>query len=184
MCVVAMRDIIERIQGGSGDGLDTHKTTYFKKVIKEVRNIYQYHNELIVDPFARDCRIAHMTNDLNPNTKADYHMDALDFLKQIGNESTTLLIFDPPFSSSQSERYGYGNIYATPGVVPDLMTEIDRILVDRGLLLKFGYNTTRHKKSFQLLKTWVVNFGGNRNDVLVTLWRRHPRISNFWSEEE
>ena len=36
-----------------------------------------------VDPFARNSRLATHTNDLNPKTAAENHMDALDFLKML-----------------------------------------------------------------------------------------------------
>lgn len=36
-----------------------------------------------VDPFARDNKHAQLTNDLNPATSAQCHMDAEDFCKQL-----------------------------------------------------------------------------------------------------
>ena len=33
-----------------------------------------------VDPFARNGTLATITNDINPNTSAQYHMDAIEFL--------------------------------------------------------------------------------------------------------
>jgi hypothetical protein len=36
--------------------------------------------EAVVDPFARNCRLAHWRNDLSLDTSAEYHMDAEEFL--------------------------------------------------------------------------------------------------------
>ena len=36
-----------------------------------------------VDPFARNKSWAHYTNDLNPDTSAQHHMDARDFLQML-----------------------------------------------------------------------------------------------------
>jgi hypothetical protein len=61
-----------------------------------------------VDPFARDSCIATYTNDLNPNTRAQYHMDAEDFLKQLAEDGVVAdcVILDPPYSPRQiSECY-------------------------------------------------------------------------------
>lgn len=61
-----------------------------------------------VDPFARNKDWADFTNDLNPETTAQTHLDAEDFLKsQLGKmRKVDLLIFDPPYSPRQiSECY-------------------------------------------------------------------------------
>ena len=34
-----------------------------------------------VDPFARDSKVAEHTNDLNEETSAQYHLEAVEFLK-------------------------------------------------------------------------------------------------------
>ena len=39
-------------------------------------------NGLWCDPFCGQNSPAQITNDLNPNNKADFHLDALEFLKQ------------------------------------------------------------------------------------------------------
>jgi 16S rRNA G966 N2-methylase RsmD len=64
----------------------------------------------IVDPFANSCKYGTITNDLNPEYKTDYNMDALEFLKSLPDDSTDLVLYDPPYSISQaSEMYkSYG----------------------------------------------------------------------------
>lgn len=174
-----------RLQGGSGDGLDTHKTTYFRRIYNEIEKRYpfQIHELNSVDPFARNCNMCDFRNDIDPETNATHHLDALDFLIQMYDEGVRagLVIFDPPFSPRQAERYeaGHVNVYTDPGYVPKLMREIERLLVAGGLMLKFGYNSTRHRPTFRLLEGWVVNFGAMRNDVVVTLWMKEHTLEDF-----
>ena len=72
------------------------------------RLIDKYHREWItsVDPFARNSKLATMTNDLNPEMDTNYHLDAVDFLKIWSNETVELVFYDPPYSLRQvSECY-------------------------------------------------------------------------------
>lgn len=75
-----------------------------------VKMIERYINEsgakVIVDPFANDEKIATITNDLDPQYGTDYHMDAVDFLKQLKEGIADMVLYDPPYSSRQvSESY-------------------------------------------------------------------------------
>lgn len=62
-----------------------------------------------VDPFARNKNWATYTNDLNPETCAQHHMDAASFLEMLCHTaagSVDLAILDPPYSPRQiSECY-------------------------------------------------------------------------------
>jgi len=175
-----MKVMIERVAGGSRDGIDTHLSTYFQRIWRQVA---PHHEAVIIDPFARNCPLATHSNDKNPETKAQFHLDALDFLKMIDDESADFVIFDPPFSPRQDKEKYEGetvNVYTRPGYVPDLMKEIIRFLRTGGQVLKFGYNTSCHHIQLDLERIWVVNEGGNRNDVLVSLWRKSQRTLREW----
>ena len=67
--------------------------------------VYKYlaESKISIDPFARNKKWATYTNDLNPKTEAEYHMEAADFLyKLVGqNIKADLVIFDPPYSTRQ-----------------------------------------------------------------------------------
>ena len=54
-----------------------------------------------VDPFARDSKRANITNDINEDTAAEYHMDALEFLKMMGDDCADGVLYDPPYSLRQ-----------------------------------------------------------------------------------
>jgi DNA modification methylase len=71
---------------------------------------------VIVDPFANGCKYGTITNDLNPEFNTDYHLDALEFLKSIPNESADLVLYDPPYSITQAstlyKEYGKDKLEA------------------------------------------------------------------------
>jgi hypothetical protein len=87
---------------------NANRDTLSIKPIRELADKWLAGKAIIVDPFARDCLIGTHRNDLNPDTKANYNMDALDFLKRMREEKiiADAIIFDPPFSPRQiSECY-------------------------------------------------------------------------------
>lgn len=71
--------------------------------IHEIVWKYLRPSQVSVDPFARNKRWATYTNDLNPATQAEYHMDSRDFLVMLyGNGvKPDVVLFDPPYSASQ-----------------------------------------------------------------------------------
>jgi len=170
----------ERIIGGSCDGRETHKSQYYQRgfhtMLKPQRSIEtQEKRPMIADPFSRNCNWATHTNDIDPNTKADSHMDALLWLESLDSEFFDYVLFDPPFSPSQAEvkyEVGHINVYADPSYVSKCFKEITRILKSGGYVLKLGYNSSRHSKLLDLKKGWIVNFGASRNDVIMTLWQK------------
>lgn len=63
-------------------------------------------DDLWIDPFANQNKIARITNDLNPIFDTDYNLDALDFLKIFDDYSVDGVLYDPPYSPRQiSECY-------------------------------------------------------------------------------
>lgn len=170
-----MKIPITRIQGASCDGLDTHKSKYFKLGLSKATNGL-FKPIKICDPFARDCEWGDpYTNDINENTKAKHHLDALEFLKAYPAEYFDVVLFDPPFSPIQAERRyecGLENIYTQGGYLSKVYFECARILKVNGKFLKLGYNSNRPHPSLVLKEMWVTCFGGNRNDVIMSLWNK------------
>lgn len=179
-----------RINGGLS--LDTHETNYFRFAMKDLYlrlhavespTKLTLNTWMIADPYARNCPIGlEYTNDLDESTEAHHHLDALDFLCSLPSGAFDAVIFDPPFSEYQAARYevGTANIYTTPGAIKMQMCEIERILKPGGFMLKFGFNTSRHKHHFDLMRVIVVNHGGNHNDTLVSLWRKSNHNLGEW----
>ena len=91
--------IFNRIHAYSGK----NGNTALCKPIAELLKRYTVGKNITVDPFARDCEIAKITNDLSPNTKAKYHMQATDFLQMLIDKGikADVIILDPPYSVRQ-----------------------------------------------------------------------------------
>lgn len=148
----------------------------------------------ICDPFAADNNLADpFTNDINPNSRAYYNMDAIDFMDHLigGDEELLehveyfdLVLFDPPFSFRQAEKYvgSVTNVYTAPAYVNKCFKRIYTLLKPGGYVLKFGFNSTRDHVGLDLVKYWIVNHGGNHNDTIVTLWHKPNQSLKQWSE--
>lgn len=79
--------------------------TFDVPAIGEFVKSYLRKSKVSIDPFARNKRWATYTNDLNPDTAAEYHMDAREFLKMLCDKKVKvdLVIFDPPYSLHQAK---------------------------------------------------------------------------------
>jgi len=170
----------ERLVGGSFDGTETHKSKYYQYGFNLASRAYLPFKTIredglqIADPFARNCPWGTHTNDIDPNTNAQSNMDALEWLKEQPTQYFDVVLFDPPFSAIQAKKYeaGHINVYTDPSYVSNCWKEISRILAPSGRVLKLGYNSTRHVKTLDLVKGYIVNFGGSRNDVIMTIWEK------------
>ena len=59
-----------------------------------------------IDPFAGNNSPAEITNDHNPDRKATYHLEAMEFALQLPRNDYVGVLFDPPYSYRQvSEHY-------------------------------------------------------------------------------
>ena len=130
-----------------------------------------------VDPFARNKRWATYTNDLNPETEAEYHMEALDFLKMLTAKSieTDLVIFDPPYSPRQvkevyekcGKHFGIKDQWNTGRWTAE-KEEIAALMQPGGIVLSFGWNTQGMgiKNGFTIEEILLVCHGGAHNDTI------------------
>lgn len=148
--------------------------------------IHKYHKgEMFsIDPFANKCRIAKVTNDLNPYYDTDFHLDATDFLKQYEDSSVDFVFYDPPYSIRQvSECYKNVGIEVTMETTQSSwrakhMNEIVRILKPNGLVMCFGWNSNGVgiKRGMELIEVLLVPHGGSHNDTIVTVERKIPTL--------
>jgi N-acyl-D-aspartate/D-glutamate deacylase len=128
-----------------------------------------------VDPFARNKRWATYTNDMNPNTAAEYNMEARDFMRHLVGEGVKadLIIFDPPYSPRQvSEVYSELGLTAT---MKDTQTAcmkkecrqlMRQLAALNTVVLSFGWNSVGMGKGWQTLETMLVCHGGDHNDTI------------------
>lgn len=142
-------------------------------LIEEVDN----KSNLWIDPFANTNKWGNITNDLNPEYDTDYHLDALDFLKQFEDESVDGVLNDPPFSPRQlSECYKNVGLAVTMETTQasfwgNLKKEIARIVKPNGKVISFGWNSGGIGKTngFTITRILLVAHGGHHNDTICTV---------------
>ena len=131
-----------------------------------------------VDPFARNSAMATHTNDLDPETAAQHHMQAPDFLAMLARQGVVadVVIFDPPYSPRQ-----IAECYAACGLAPtqadtqnarlyaECRREIRKLCAHGSRVLSFGWNTVGMGKGFAMEELLIVCHGAAHNDTLCTV---------------
>lgn len=154
--------------------------TFTIKPIKELLNRYITDDMIVVDPFANESKFGTITNDLNPKFDTNYHLDALDFLKQINDNCADIVLYDPPYSPRQiKECYDGIGITVTADDTKASwrakhLDEIKRVLKPNGICISFGWNTNGvgKKRGFEIIEILIVPHGGSKNDTLCTVERK------------
>ncbi len=135
---------------------------------------------ITIDPFARDSKLAKITNDLDPNTKAQYHLEAIDFIKQFRSEELDGALIDPPYTPRQISE-----VYKKLGKSVNMETtqmsywskindELSRVIKPGGRVLSFGWNSNGVGKSrgFEILAILLVAHGSHHNDTICVVERK------------
>lgn len=136
-----------------------------------------------VDPFARNGRFATYRNDLNPNTEAEYHMDAIAFLEQLARDGVKCdrALVDPPYSPRQiTECYAEAGLKAgmqdtqNAALYARTRAALVPILTDDAVVLSFGWNSSGMglKQGFDITEILLVCHGGAHNDTICVAERR------------
>ncbi|MBK6414005.1 hypothetical protein [Sphingopyxis sp.] len=158
--------------------------TFSVKPIGNFVRRYLIESSFSVDPFARNKRWATYTNDLNPETEAEHHMDAVSFLEMLENQVgglIDLVILDPPYSPRQiSECYkAAGKTVGMKDTQSALLYKAVRdacmpLLSANAVVLSFGWNSVGMGKSrgFVQEEILLVCHGGAHNDTICLAERR------------
>lgn len=157
-----------------------NKNTFSIKPINELIYRYLSEDKVIVDPFANSNKLATITNDLDPQYDTDYHLDALDFLKQIDDYSVDLVLYDPPYSPRQvSESYRLLEMSVNMATTQSSYwsqqkREIARIVKQDGYVISCAWNSggIGKKHGFEIQEILLVAHGGWHNDTIVTVERK------------
>lgn len=149
-----------------------------------------------IDPFARNNRLADITNDLNPNTSAMHHLDAEEFLRNVESkepEKFDLLLFDPPYSPRQISEC-YQSIDKTVGMKETQSAVLYQrvrdaamgLLSDDAIVLSFGWNTVGmgKKRGFEIIEIMLVCHGGAHNDTICLAEQKLPQEAELRLEPE
>lgn len=147
--------------------------------IKPISNLLseEIKEGLWIDPFANSNKLATVTNDLNDLYDTNYHMDALNFLKMLNDNSVDGVLYDPPYSPRQvSECYkGFGMDVTKESTQASFWSkhkqEIARIIKPQGKAICFGWNSMGIgiNRGFTMERLLLVPHGGNHNDTIVTV---------------
>ena len=142
-------------------------------------------SNISVDPFARNKDWATYTNDLNPDTKAQHHLPAFEFLKMMKSTNTNpdLVIFDPPYSIRQlKECYESAGIRFNQEMSQSFhwgkeKEIIDDILPSGGIVLSFGWNSSgmTRSKGYTIEEILMVCHGGAHNDTICLAERKNGK---------
>lgn len=148
-------------------------------------------SKVSVDPFARNKRWATHTNDINPNTEAEHHKDAVDFLSDLSNQGVVadLIIFDPPYSPRQVSE-----CYAEAGLTPTMRdTQTGRskkqwrdgirAISDVGTVVaSFGWNSVGMGSGWTTEEILIVCHGGDHNDTICLVERMTEKQEEMFGE--
>lgn len=157
--------------------------TFQCKPIGAFAEKYLKDSKVSIDPFARNSTLCTYTNDLNPDTKAQYHMDSVDFLDmQLENFiKADLGILDPPYSVHQMKQC-YDSIGKKTsmidaqgvGIYTHTRTAMDKIIQLGGIVLSFGWSSVGMglNRYYEILEILLVCHGGMHNDTICMAERK------------
>jgi len=109
-------------------------------------------------------------NDIRESMNAEYHLDALEFVKQYKGDKFNTVLLDPPYSYRKSmEMYG-GKVMSPFNA---LKNEIPAILYDSGIVMTFGYHSNVMGKSrgFKIEHICLMSHGGAIHDTIASIER-------------
>lgn len=126
-----------------------------------------------IDPFAGEFSPAHIRNDISPDRKAEYHLDALEFLRQQESNSVDGILYDPPYSITQARMYGKKK-FSSMKYWGDCKNEMARVLKPGGKIISFGWNSNGIGKGryFEKTRILLVPHGGSKNDTIVVVEKK------------
>jgi len=115
-------------------------------------------------------------NDVRVDMPADYHMDALEFVKRWEGKKFNSIVLDPPYAYRKSMEMYEGAI-SSP--FNQIKNEILRILEPRGIVITFGYhsNVMGKGRNFDQEHILLMSHGGAIHDTIAVIERRNDGIT-------
>jgi len=114
--------------------------------------------------------IDEVRNDMDNGVTADYHLDALEFVKMYNSEEFNTVILDPPYAYRKSMEM-YGGRVCSP--FRQLKDELPRIMKPKSKIITFGYhsNVMGKMRGFKLEKIALFSHGGAIHDTIASVER-------------
>jgi hypothetical protein len=144
----------------------------------------------VLDLFARNQRVANVTNDLNPEFNTTYNMEANScatlILEKYGPESFDIIIFDPPYNNRAiKDHYDYIGVklelWQTKKPWDDAKEACAKLLKPGGIFIHLGYHVKglKTRRGFEIVEGLILsNYGmPYQNDILLTVEKKLPQIT-------
>jgi hypothetical protein len=149
--------------------------TFLIKPIAKLIGKYINDGKGWIDPFAGENSPAEITNDMNPEKPAMYHLHAKEFAAQLTGMYEGVL-FDPPYSLRQVkecyEKIGVKLFQEDTQRFPQNVKELIAPKIKAGgIAITFGWNSQGFGKNlgFELKEVLLVPHGRSHNDTIVTV---------------
>jgi len=117
-------------------------------------------------------------NDIDMEMNADYHLEALDFVKSWEGKQFDTIILDPPYAYRKSMEMYNGNLNSR---FKQLADEVPRILNKGGKVITFGYHSTflGKKREFVLDELCVFAHGGSQHCTIGIIEKRIKELEEM-----
>ena len=156
-----------------------NKFTFQIKPIGNLLSRYVLDGKGWIDPFAGESSPAEITNDINPERRAKYHLHAIDFCKHLNGKLYEGVLFDPPYSLRQVKEC-YDSIGIDMSFEDSKMfpTNVKNILAQKikpaGIAISCGWDSIGFGKNrgFEIIEILLVCHGGRHNDTIVIVERK------------
>lgn len=158
-----------------------NKWTFTIKPIRELLEKENVNSRTWIDPFAGYNSPVDKSrqNDLDAESPAENHKDALEWLKSFTDNSVEGVLYDPPYSITQARQYGKKE-FASMKYWASCKNEIARIVKHNGKVICFGWNSMGIGKGrhFKMVEILLVPHGGSKNDTICTVEIKEECIEN------
>jgi hypothetical protein len=144
--------------------------------VKAIRNwVEQTCERRVLNLFAGKTKLAvdETRNDLDQEMPADYHLDALAFLRNWPGEKFNTILLDPPYAFRKSMEL-YKGIICSP--FQQLKDALPGCLEPGGLIITFGYHSVVMGRNRHFLPERLTLFshGGAIHDTIASVERYTP----------
>ena len=158
----------------------TFKIPAIAKLLREEMHKEELGEDKFVwlDPFAGEYSPATLRNDIEETHEAEYHMDALEFLKSRWQDCHVEgVLFDPPYSVEQCLRCYTPKFKGTAGRAEywaKCKDEIAGLVRVGGKVISFGWDSCGcgKKRGFEITRILLVCHGACHNDTIVTVEKK------------
>jgi len=153
-----------------------NKWTFKQKKLRSFILKFIKENDIVLIPFAGIYRFENMKNckfiynDLNPEIKANFNVEAYKLKYFFKKEKFDVIITDPPYTHYQSlTEYNGHKIQC----ITRWRKTANYLLKKGGIYIELGYNSTGLRKEIaDKIALGICCLGGSHNDILILVQRK------------